>query len=342
MLGPREAAVAVRIGINGFGRTGRALYRVIVEGDLPIEVVAVNDLGAPEQLARLLQRDSVHGRLGVALAVGEDQIVAGRQHTTVLGLADPTRLPWRDLGVDVVVECSGKLTTRDKAAAHLAAGAGRVIVSAPCSGADATFVIGVNEGEFDPERHFVVSNASCTTNCFALMAKVLDSWFGIDTGFMTTIHAYTGDQALVDGLHKDARRGRAAGLNIVPTSTGAARATGLVLPATEGSLDGVAVRVPVADGSLTDFVALLKREVTVAEVNAAFAKAASHDLAGLLDYSDDSLVSSDVVGSSASCVFDAPLTMAKGSLVKTFGWYDNEWGYSSRLADLATLVGTAR
>jgi glyceraldehyde 3-phosphate dehydrogenase len=332
--------VSVRIGINGFGRTGRALYRAILERELAIEVVAVNDLGSAEQLGRLLARDSVHGGLPVALAVGEDHIVAGRQHTSVLGEAEASRLPWGDLGVDVVVDSTGKAKNRERAAAHLSAGAHRVIVSAPCDGADATFVIGVNDHEFDPERHFVVSNASCTTNCFALMAKVLDDAFGVESGFMTTVHAYTGDQALVDGLHKDPRRGRAAALNIVPTSTGAARATGLVLPSTKGSLDGVAVRVPVADGSLTDFVAVVGRATSAAEVNACFEAAANGALAGLLEYSTDSLVSSDVVHSAASCTFDAPLTMARGSLVKTFGWYDNEWGYSNRLADLCLLVGT--
>jgi glyceraldehyde 3-phosphate dehydrogenase len=334
--------MAVRIGINGFGRTGRALYRAILERDLPIEVVAVNDLGTPEQLVRLLQRDSVHGALPLALAVGEGVIAVGQQHTEVLGVPEPKSLPWAELGVAVVVDCTGKMKNRERAAAHLEAGAGHVIVSAPCDGADGTFVIGVNDDQFDAGRHLVVSNASCTTNCFALMAKVLEEAFGIESGFMTTVHAYTGDQALVDGLHKDARRGRAAALNIVPTSTGAARATSLVLPSTEGLLDGVALRVPVADGSLTDFVAVLRRETTAHEVNACFAAAAGGRLAGLLEYSEDSLVSSDVIGSAASCIFDAPLTMARGALVKTFGWYDNEWGYSNRLADLCLVVGGVR
>jgi glyceraldehyde 3-phosphate dehydrogenase len=334
--------MGVRVAINGFGRTGRALYRAILERDLPIDVVAVNDLGTPEQLARLLRRDSVHGALPLPLEVGEGTFAAGRQHTTVLGIAEANHLPWTDLGVAVVVDSTGRMKTRERAAAHLEAGAGHVIVSAPCQGADGTFVIGVNDDQFDPGRHLVVSNASCTTNCFALMAKVLEESFGIESGFMTTVHAYTGDQALVDGLHKDARRGRAAALNIVPTSTGAARATSLVLPSTEGLLDGVAVRVPVADGSLTDFVALLRRDTTAEEVNACFAAAAAGPLAGLLEYSEDSLVSSDVIGSASSCIFDAPLTMARGALVKTFGWYDNEWGYSNRLADLCLVVGNAR
>jgi glyceraldehyde 3-phosphate dehydrogenase len=241
-----------------------------------------------------------------------------------------------------VAECSGRNTTRDKAAAHLEVGAKRVVVSAPCTGADATFVFGVNEDTYDPEAHRVVSNASCTTNCFALMAKVVDEAFGVESGLMTTVHAYTGDQALVDGLHRDPRRGRGAGINIVPTSTGAARSTGMVLAGLEGRMDGMSLRVPVPDGSITDFVALVERQTTVHDVNEAFRSAADGSLKGLLEYCDDPLVSSDVIGSPASCLFDAELTMVQGRLVKTFGWYDNEWGYSNRLADLVDLVGRRR
>ncbi|MCY4194157.1 MAG: type I glyceraldehyde-3-phosphate dehydrogenase, partial [bacterium] len=251
-------------------------------------------------------------------------------------------LPWGDLGVDVVVESTGFFTARDKAAAHLDAGAPRVIVSAPSSGADATFVVGVNDGDFDPDKHLVVSNASCTTNCFVPLVKVLDDAFGVERGLMTTVHAYTGDQALVDGPHSDLRRARAAAVNIVPTSTGAARATGLVLQAMNGLLDGIALRVPIPNGSLTDFTAIVRGEPSAADVNAAFADAAgAGPLAGVLDYSEAPLVSSDIVGSAASCTLDAGLTMALGNLVKVSGWYDNEWGYSNRLVDLVAIVGAA-
>jgi glyceraldehyde 3-phosphate dehydrogenase (phosphorylating) len=255
---------------------------------------------------------------------------------------DPKELPWSDLGVDVVVESTGLFTSRDKAAAHLDAGAPFVIVSAPSSGADATLVMGVNDDTFDADTHKVVSNASCTTNCFVPMVKVLDDAFGVEKGLMTTIHAYTGDQMLVDGLHKDLRRARAAAINLVPTSTGAARATGLVLEAMQGRLDGQSIRAPVPDGSLTDFTAVLAREATKDEVNDAFKAAASEgSLANVLDFSEAPLVSSDIVGSPASCTFDSPLTQSIGNLVKVFGWYDNEWGYSCRLVDLVEIVGAA-
>jgi glyceraldehyde 3-phosphate dehydrogenase len=274
--------------------------------------------------------------------VSEDGIDVDGQTLQVLAERDPKALPWDSLGVDVVVESTGVFTSRDAAAAHLEAGAPFVVVSAPSSGADATFVIGVNADTFDPAQHKVVSNASCTTNCFVPMVKVLDDAFGIENGLMTTIHAYTGDQMLVDGPHKDLRRARAAAINMVPSSTGAARATGLVLEAMQGRLDGQAVRVPVADGSLTDFTVRLSREVTADEVNEAFEKAAaSGSLASVLEYSSEPLVSSDVVGSPASCIFDSQLTQAMGDLVKVFGWYDNEWGYSHRLVDLVQIVGAA-
>jgi len=255
---------------------------------------------------------------------------------------NPEGLPWGDLGVDVVVESTGIFTKRDAAARHLDGGAPRVLVSAPCSGADATFVVGVNDDQFDPAVHTVVSNASCTTNCFVPMVKVLDDAFGVDRGLMTTVHAYTGDQALVDGPHSDLRRARGAAVNIVPTSTGAARATGLVLQAMQGRLDGISLRVPIPDGSITDFTARLEAEPSIDEINQAFAKAAADGpLAGVLDYSEDPRGSADIVGSPASCTFDAGLTMAMGDLVKVNGWYDNEWGYSNRLVDMATIVGAA-
>lgn len=330
--------MTTRIAINGFGRTGRALYRAVLERQLDAEIVAINDLGAPDALARLVQRDSVHGRYPGNITVEGDDLVADAKRSRLLREPDIEQLPWKELGVEVVAECTGRHTSRDSAAGHLGAGAERVVVSAPCKGADATFVIGVNDHEFDPERHIVVSNASCTTNCFALMAKVLDDAYGIESGLMTTVHAYTGDQVLVDGLHKDPRRSRSAALNIVPTSTGAARAASLVLPSLEGRFEGVALRVPIPDGSITDFVALLAQSASAEEVNATFLAAASGPLSHVLDYSEEPLVSTDIVGSVASCIFDSSLTLTHDRLVKAFGWYDNEWGYSNRLAELCILV----
>ena len=334
--------MSIRVGINGFGRIGRNLYRAARARDADLDVVAVNDLGSISVMAHLLSCDSVHGRLSEPVSVDGDSINVGADRLRVLCEREPENLPWRDLGVDVVVESTGIFTSRDAAARHLQGGAPRVVVSAPCKGADATFVVGVNDGDFDPAAHAVVSNASCTTNCFVPMVKVLDDVFGVRRGLMTTVHAYTGDQALVDGPHSDLRRARAASVNIVPTSTGAARATGLVLQAMTGRLDGLALRVPIPDGSITDFTAVLDVETTTDEVNAAFAAAASSGpLAGVLDYSEAPLVSSDVVGSAASCTLDAGLTMTLGDLVKVSGWYDNEWGYSNRLVDLALIVGAA-
>jgi glyceraldehyde 3-phosphate dehydrogenase len=334
--------VTVRVGINGFGRTGRAFYRIVRERGLDIEVVGVNDLAPVEQLARLLQRDTVHGRAPFDVRVGDDGLDCGGKILKVHQQPDPALIPWGDDGVDVVAECSGRFTNRADAAGHLVAGAHRVVIGAPAKKPDATFVIGVNEDTFDPETHVVVSNASCTTNCLVPMVKVLDEAFGIEQGLISTVHAYTADQQLVDGPHKDARRARAAGVNIVPTSTGAARATGLVLPEMVGRLDGVALRVPVPDGSLTDLVANVRGNPTVAEVNEAFRVAAGAGrLAGIIEYSEDPLVSSDIVGSPASCVFDSQLTLVSGPMVKVFGWYDNEWGYSNRLVDLVALVGAA-
>ena len=334
--------MTVRVGINGFGRIGRNFFRAVTQQNADIEIVAVNDLGDLKTMAHLLKYDSVMGRLGVDVAVVEGGIQVGDKRLTVLAERDPAQLPWGKLGVDVVIESTGVFTARPKAALHLEGGAPRVIVSAPADGADATFVVGVNDGEFDPANHKVISNASCTTNCFVPMVKVLDDAFGVEKGLMTTIHAYTNDQNLLDLPHSDLRRGRAAAINIVPSSTGAARATGLVLQAMKGRLDGTSFRVPVPDGSVTDFTAVLARDVTVEEINAAFATAASSGpLAKVLVYSEDPIVSSDIVGSPASCTFDAPLTMAIGSLVKIMGWYDNEWGYSNRLVDLVEIVGKA-
>ena len=332
--------MTVRVGINGFGRIGRNFYRAARARDAAVEVAAVNDLGSREVMAHLLKRDSVLGPAPFDVAVADGGIAIDGEPLPVLAQRDPATLPWGDLGVSVVVESTGFFTSREKAAAHLDAGAERVVISAPARGADATFVVGVNDDTFDPDNHRVVSNASCTTNCFVPMVKVLDDAFGVTQGFMSTVHAYTGDQMLVDGPHGDLRRSRAAAVNIIPTSTGAARATGLVLDAMAGRLDGIALRVPVADGSLTDFTATLERPAGTDEVNAAFAEAAaSGPLAGVLEYSTEPLVSSDIVGSPASCVFDAGLTMAGGNLVKVCGWYDNEWGYSNRLVDLVERIG---
>jgi glyceraldehyde 3-phosphate dehydrogenase len=312
-----------------------------LERDLGIEVVAVNDLGSPETMAKLLSRDSVFGRFRHELKTGEDGFSVDGRLIRCLTEKDPAALPWGDLGVDVVIESTGRFTNRSAAAAHLhGGGVKRVVVSAPCKEADATIVLGVNDSDFDPDRHAVISNASCTTNCLAPMIKVLDDHLGVEQGFITTVHAYTGDQVLVDGPHKDARRARAAAINIVPTSTGAARATGLVMSSMQGRLDGSALRVPVADGSITDLVAWVGRETTRDEINQMFRDAAANGLAGIIDYSDgEPLVSSDIVGTSASCVFDSGLTMAAGRLVKVYGWYDNEWGYANRLGELAALVG---
>ncbi len=334
--------MAVRVGINGFGRIGRSFFRAAKASGADIDFVAVNDLGDIPTMAHLLKYDSVMGVMPDEVKVVDDGIYVAGDTLKVLQVRDPKQLPWGDLGVDVVVESTGIFTDRDKAAMHLEGGAPYVIVSAPSSGADATFVVGVNDGDFDPAKHKVVSNASCTTNCFVPLVKVLDDAFGVEQGLMTTVHAYTGDQMLVDGPHKDHRRARAAAVNIVPSSTGAARATGLVLAAMKGKLDGQAVRVPVPDGSLTDFTAVLKTAATVDEINAAFRAAAdSGPLSKVLVYGDWPIVSTDIVGSPASCVFDSKLTMSMGTLVKVFGWYDNEWGYSNRLVDLCQIVGAA-
>ena len=334
--------MAVRVGINGFGRIGRNFYRAARKSGADVDLVAVNDLTSPEINAHLLKYDSTHGVLQDEVKVTGDGIAVGGDSFKVFSERDPKALPWGDLGVDVVIESTGIFTDGEKAAAHIEGGAPRVIISAPATNVDATFVVGVNDDTFDPATHKIVSNASCTTNCFVPMVKVLDDAFGVEKGLMTTVHAYTNDQNLLDLVHKDLRRARASAVNIVPASTGAARATSLVLEAMKGRLDGTALRVPVQDGSITDFVAIINKEATVDEVNAAFREAASSGpMAKVIDYSEDPIVSSDIVGSPASCTFDSPLTMVLGNMVKILGWYDNEWGYSNRLVDLAAIVGSA-
>jgi len=335
--------MAVRVGINGFGRIGRIFFRAVEQRD-DIEIVAINDLTSPQMNAHLLKYDSTHGRFGQSVTVTDDGFQVGDRLVKVFSEADPKALPWGDVGVDVVVESTGFFTDGQKAGAHIEAGAPRVVISAPATNVDATFVVGVNDDTFDAAKHKIVSNASCTTNCFVPMVKILDDAFGVEKGLMTTVHAYTNDQALLDVVNKsgDLRRMRAAAQNIVPNSTGAARATSLVLEAMKGRLDGTALRVPVQDGSITDFTAILGKDTTVEEVNDAFrAAATSGPLSKVVVYSEDPIVSSDIVGSPASCTFEPGSTMAMGSLVKVFGWYDNEWGYSNRLADLSVIVGSA-
>ena len=329
----------IQVGINGFGRVGRAFVRRTLESD-DLEVVAVNDLTDARTLAHLLEFDSTYGRLGHAVGHGPDSLTVDGRTIAVLSSRDPAGIDWGELGVSVVIESTGKFRAREDAAAHLKGGARKVLISAPGKGADLTVVVGVNDGDYDPQVHDVISAASCTTNCVVPMAKVLQDSFGLQAGLMTTIHAYTGDQMLLDGPHKDLRRARSAAVSIVPTSTGAARTAGLVIPDLAGRLDGVAVRVPVPDGSLTDLTAVLGRDVTPADVNRAFEQAASGSLSGVLHYSTDPLVSRDIIGDPASCVFDSGLTQTAGNLVKIFGWYDNEWGYTSRLVDLAAIVGS--
>ncbi len=330
--------MTVRVGINGFGRIGRNFFRAIAARGADIEIVAVNDLGSLKTMAHLLKYDSVLGVLPNTIEAVEGGISVDGKVLKVLTERDPKALPWGALGVDLVIESTGIFTDREKAAMHLEGGAPLVIVSAPSNGADATIVYGVNHNDFQRGTHKVISNASCTTNCFVPMVKVLDDAFGVENGLMTTIHAYTGDQSLVDGPHSDLRRARGAAINIVPTSTGAARATSLVLESMKGKLDGTSLRVPVPTGSITDFVANLKKPATVDEINAAFKAAAAGPLKGILEYTDAPIVSSDIVTNSHSCIFDSDLTMSMGSLVKVLGWYDNEWGYSNRLVDLALHV----
>ena len=334
--------MAIRIGINGFGRIGRNLFRAAKVRGASFDFVAVNDLTDPKTLAHLLKYDSVHGRFEGEVRSTENSIIAGGDELRVLAERDPGKLPWKDLGADIVVESTGLFTDRAKAELHITGGgAKKVIISAPAKGEDATFVMGVNDDLYDPAKHNIISNASCTTNSVVPMAKVLRDAFGIEKGFLTTIHAYTNDQNLLDLPHKDLRRARASAVNIVPSSTGAAKATSLAIPELKGKLDGLALRVPIPDGSVSDLVCILDREVTVDEVNSAFEKAAADGpLKGILKYTEDPIVSSDIVGDPSSCVLDALSTMVIGNLVKVIGWYDNEWGYSNRLVDLITLVGS--
>jgi glyceraldehyde 3-phosphate dehydrogenase (phosphorylating) len=340
--------MTVRVGINGFGRIGRNFLRAAHAQGADMEIVGVNDLTDAATNAHLLRYDSTYGRLDEPVTVEGDELVVGGQRIKVLSERDPKALPWADLGAEVVLESTGRFTNREGAASHIEAGAERVVISAPATGVDATFVIGVNDDTFDPARHVVVSNASCTTNCFVPMVKVLDDAFGIRSGLMTTVHAYTNDQNLLDLTHRDLRRARAAAQNIIPASTGAARATGQVLESMQGRLDGAALRVPVPDGSITDFTAVVGGSVTVDQVNDAYRAAADHGpMAEVLVYTEDPIVSSDIVGSPASCTFDAKLTMVMpidqaSTLVKVQGWYDNEWGYSNRLVDLVLIVGQPR
>jgi glyceraldehyde 3-phosphate dehydrogenase len=337
----KETPVPTRVAINGFGRIGRGFLRAAL-GNPEVEIVALNDLVPTATNAHLLKYDSTQGVLDLDVQVGENALHVGDWTIKVFAERNPADLPWGELDIDVVIESTGIFTSREAAAAHLAAGAKRVIISAPSGDADATFVMGVNDDSFNPETDLVISNASCTTNCFVPMVKVLDDAFGVEAGLMTTVHAYTNDQNLLDLAHKDLRRARAAAINIVPTATGAARATSLVLASMKGKLDGTSLRVPIPVGSITDFTAVVPT-TSVEDVNAAFRAAAEGSLAGILVYTEEPLVSSDIVGSPASCTFDSLMTMVQRlddarSLVKVFGWYDNEWGYSNRLVDLAHHV----
>jgi glyceraldehyde 3-phosphate dehydrogenase len=328
-----------RVAINGFGRIGRNFFRASLEREPGFEVVAVNDLGDPQTMAHLLAFDSVLGPLPMSVRVDAETITVGERALKALSIADPADLPWRELGIDVVVESTGRFEKREQAQAHLEAGAGRVLISAVANDADVTIVLGVNEEAYEPERHRIVSNASCTTNCVTPLAKVLHDAFTIERGFMTTVHAYTPTQPVLDSPRRDLRRARAAAINLIPTTTGATRALGTVLPELQGKIDGIAVRAPVPVGSIVDLVVELAREVDAGEVNDVVRQAAMQQrLAGILRFAEEPLVSSDIVHSPYSCIFDSDLTMASGSLVKVFGWYDNEWGYSCRLVDLVELL----
>jgi glyceraldehyde 3-phosphate dehydrogenase (phosphorylating) len=333
--------MGVKVGINGFGRIGRNFFRAAKKQGKDWDFVGVNDITDAKSLALLLKYDSVLGTFDGDVGAKDDAIVVDGDELRVLSERDPANLPWKELGAQIVIESTGLFTKREDADKHIAAGAEKVIITAPATGEDVTMILGVNDEAYDPSQHNVISNASCTTNSVVPMAKVLDDAFGIEQGFMTTVHAYTNDQNILDLPHKDPRRARAAGINIIPTSTGAARSTGVVLPHLKGKMDGMSLRVPVPDGSITDLVATVKRDVTVEEVNEAFRTAASEGpLAGKLVYATDPIVSSDIVGSPASCTFDSLSTMAIGNVVKVLGWYDNEWGYSNRLVDLVELVAS--
>ncbi|WP_329179937.1 MULTISPECIES: type I glyceraldehyde-3-phosphate dehydrogenase [unclassified Streptomyces] len=331
--------MTIRVGINGFGRIGRNFFRAALEQGADIEIVAVNDLGDTATTAHLLKYDTILGRLKAEVTHTADSITVDGKTIKVLAERDPSAIAWGELGIDIVIESTGIFTKAADAAKHIAGGAKKVIISAPATDEDITIVMGVNQDAYDPANHNIISNASCTTNCVAPMAKVLLENFGIVKGLMTTVHAYTNDQRILDFPHKDLRRARAAAENIIPTTTGAAKATALVIPQLKGKLDGIAMRVPVPTGSVTDLVVDLEREVTKDEVNAAFLKASQGQLKGLLDYTEDAIVSSDIVNWPASCTFDSSLTMVQGKTAKVIGWYDNEWGYSNRLVDLTVFVG---
>ncbi len=331
--------MTVKVGINGFGRIGRNFYRALLASGADVEVVGVNDLTDTTTLAHLLKYDSILGRLGVSVEAGDGQILVDGKALPVFAERDPANLPWDKVGADIVIESTGFFTDASSAGKHLAAGAKKFILSAPATGEDITIVMGVNDKDYDPAAHNIISNASCTTNCLAPMAKAIDDAFGIERGLMTTIHAYTNDQNILDYPHKDLRRARAAALNMIPTSTGAAKAIGLVMPTMKGKLDGYAMRVPVPTGSATDLTVELKTPATKDEINAAVKAAAEGPLKGILVYTEDPIVSTDIVTDPASCIFDASMTNANGNMIKVLGWYDNEWGYSNRLVDLVGLVG---
>jgi glyceraldehyde 3-phosphate dehydrogenase len=331
----------MRVAINGLGRIGRNFLRAALDKNPAFEIVAVNDIGDATTMAHLLQFDSILGRLRDNVTVGPDTIRVGEHELRALSIAEPEQLPWRELAIDVVVESTGRFEKREKAKAHLDAGAGSVVISAVADDADLMVVMGVNDAALDPRRHRIISNASCTTNCVTPMAKVLSDAFGIEHGFMTTVHAYTPSQPVLDSPHRDLRRARAAAINLIPTTTGATRALGKVLPELDGKIGALAIRAPIPVGSIVDLVVNVSRRVDRDEVNSAFRVAAERSLSGVLRYADEPLVSSDIVGSPYSCIFDSELTMVEGSLVKSFGWYDNEWGYSCRLVDLIELIAGA-
>ncbi|MGI8859420.1 MAG: type I glyceraldehyde-3-phosphate dehydrogenase [Rubrobacteraceae bacterium] len=330
--------MAVRVGVNGFGRIGMLVAKAAMKrGD--IEIVAANDLMPFDSLANLFKHDSTHGIWDEDVSFDGNILRIGDREIKTFSEREPKNIPWGDVGADIVVESSGVFTSRDAAAAHLEGGAKKVVISAPAKGADATFVYKVNHKSYDPDQHQVVSNASCTTNCIIPMVKVLQENFGIESGYMTTVHAFTNDQSLLDAAHKDPRRARSAPRNIIPTSTGAARTAGVIYPELQGKVDGMSLRVPVADGSITDFVAQVSRDASVDEINGAFKEAAGGDLDGVLEYSEAPLVSQDIIGNEHSCIFDSGLTMSNGRTVKVFGWYDNEWGYSVRTCDVVSYIG---
>jgi glyceraldehyde 3-phosphate dehydrogenase len=326
--------MALRVGINGFGRIGRNFFRASLARGADFEIVAANDLGDAKTMAYLLEHDSVLGQLNEDVEISGSAIKVGKRELELLAVRDPKELPWGDLGIDVALESTGLFTKREKAQAHLDAGAKKVVISAPATNPDVTIVLGVNDGDYDKEMHRIISNASCTTNCVALMAKVLHDAFTIEQGFMTTIHAYTNDQRILDLPHEDLRRARAGAINLIPTSTGAARAIGLVLPELKGKVDGMSMRAPVPTGSIVDLTVRLAQSTSVEEVNGVFRAAADGPLKEFLQYTDEPIVSTDIIHSPYSCIFDSQLTMVNGTMAKVFGWYDNEWGYSCRLVDL--------